>query len=525
MTTEKSPSSRAEEQRIPSINKIGGANMSKLDQVKNLVECLQKEGEQPILVVSAFKGVTNLLINTLDKLHNTDFDEKSILSKLEPTQKSIFDVIDTHFTDDTKKKEAKKATDDILKTIIPELMEHKTSSGVFLRAGSEDKIRDRMIGLGEKTAVAVLKIFLNECGFNTSAIEGVEYTSENGSPHETSKELHENIQRGIIQKLKGRERDPSEILILGGYVDNMPNGMVADVGRSYTDAEAVNVGAAIQRVWGQVANVVLWKEVDGLMSMHPEDSNDINDPKHITHISHGEGLEISAAGSKLVFVDALYLATGLGLPLGVRNIENPHEPGTIYSRHEFSTEAPFKVINRHPHHFLRFECSAMIKEAGFIGALSALFRKHKINVNDCITDGKAICFTVPIPSDKSDQKFVKRSLDSLVQDIENFSIENEQYTLDADWKQGTYENITIVGAELAHQRGILAMMTRVLAAHGINIFAVVQTNAERRVSFYVHNNDSKLAVQALHAFFIDKNEDIREKVRVEFDEAFARFGV
>ena len=52
-----------------SINKFGGANIEKMDKVREIVKILKQQGEKPVLIVSAFKGVTNALINALEELN------------------------------------------------------------------------------------------------------------------------------------------------------------------------------------------------------------------------------------------------------------------------------------------------------------------------------------------------------------------------------------------------------------------------------------------------------------------------
>jgi len=71
----------------------------------------------------------------------------------------------------------------------------------------------------------------------------------------------------------------------------------------------------------------------------------------------------------------------------------------------------------------------------------------------------------------------------------------------------------VVGIELANSPGILATITSVLAAYGINIVMVGHTTKQKRISFYVRRNDREKGVRVLHKFFFDKDEKVQSYVK------------
>ncbi|MCA9374348.1 aspartate kinase [Candidatus Peregrinibacteria bacterium] len=484
-------------ERSVTVNKIGGANMSKLDQVLNLVNVLREEGETPILVVSAFKGVTNTLYKMLDQLHDTDFQESDIDRAFQPALDIIKGKIDEFFQTEEHKRMAYSHVLREIQIVKNVLRMHKRVSKVLDPQADTYDVRDKVIAFGERSVIGVLEAFLLENQVMAEIVEDIEYKQCG---------LHEGIQQGIAEKMK--EVVPGwdeEVLIIGGHIKGTPRGMTVDIGRSYTDTTAVDVTAALTRHMDiDVDKTVMWKEVDGVMSADPRQLDlKINTPIVHEDVSYDEALEMAGSGSQLMQIDALQLALELQISLMLKNIDKPKSPGTSYNTYSTQTNAPIKVImaNRNVD-AVSYKIPQMANKPGFNHAITGLFKDEGISTTDSFTSGIVAGFSINLPSDEADRKVVRAKIRRINRAMAKLVVNGEHYPCTMEWHKGD-ANLVVIGDELKQNRGVFSRITRVLAEEGINIRATSQTHAERRISFMIPEGFAEKAVQALHREFID----------------------
>lgn len=494
--------------------------MSKLAEVGNLVHYLLENDEQPILVVSAFKGVTNALLAALDELHEkADYTEEDISAAFQPVMEIIYKVCP---------EQALAFVDQQFQAVIQSLLDHKSTKAGLFPGEKTYQIRDKVIQLGEQTAAGVLQYFLEEQGVEAKAVFDVEAEP---SSHVSNRILHHKIQGGLAKHFQQiSPEDRKKVLIFGGHVAGTPRGIIEDVGRSYSDTTAVDLAIAVSSLATDTAarihEVIYWKDVDGLMSGNPNELDpETNHPQLITDVLFNEALELASAGSLLLQPEALVLAEREGIRLRVKNILHPRHPGTSFDSTEIITASPFKAVCTQPCDLIRFECPAMATQSGFLERLSAAFSKHRVNVSDPLSAGAKISFAIPLPSDESAIQRLRQSLREICREFRNIVIDGEEYDIDVGWDQGTYANVCVIGKELANQTGILSEITGVLAAHNINIYGITHETSQIKISIYVHENYRKLAAQVLHAYFIDKDPRIQDfvaKRRAELSQRYVK---
>jgi len=284
------------------IHKIGGANMSKLDQVENLVRHLEAQGERPILVVSAFEHVTKALIEALDFLDGKANSQDEIRAAFTQARKIIETVIDNKFSTDYAKLRAKGHVHEQFEALIPLLLAHQKETKSLFPSEDTYEIRDRVIRVGETSAEAVLQYFLEEKNIAAAAFPEVKCTPVNTNGEiQNKRALHQAIARGIQESMnKLPNQDKEKVLIMGGHVQGTTRGMVVDIGRSYSDTTAVDVAIALAKdIRELVLEVVFWKDVDGLSTANPRDlENGASKARVITHVSYDEAIELAGASKK-----------------------------------------------------------------------------------------------------------------------------------------------------------------------------------------------------------------------------------
>ncbi len=511
------------QERSITVNKIGGANMSQLGEVLNLVNVLHGQNEAPILVVSAFKDVTDRLIDAMDKdLEGKDYDENAIRQAFKPVLQIVNGKIDEFIKDDNFKREAREHVERELDICITTLMTHKQISRTFAPGDKTYKTRDKIVAFGERSVVGILEAFLKENGIKAKALKDVSYQ---GNQVKASKsELHKGIQRGIAEALDPyKETIAEQVLIIGGHVKDVLRGMEKEIGRSYTDTTAVDVTVALEKFLGiSVDSTVAWKEVDGVLSSDPKQLDESINPSTnrptntaivYSDVSLNEGMELAGANSLLMQVDALGLALEEGISLSLKNIKKPYDEGTTFSVEETTTDFPFKIVMANMlSDSISCKIPSMVSGVGFAAALTKAFADNDISLNDIMTSSTTVGFTINLPSGDASRKELRKRIRKTIAKIRNLEINGEVYRCDSKWRKENRANVVIIGDELRNATGVLSVITGVLASQGINISSLVQEEEQRKISGYVDHKDAPRAVQALHRVFIDKDVEFGKTV-------------
>ena len=499
--------------------------MSKLDEVLNLVRVLQGQNEAPVLVVSAFEGVTNKLIAALDELDRKDYTEEDIENAFRPTMSIIKEKIKEFIKSSRHARQALAHVKREMDICVTVLMTHKRVTNMLAPDAKTYQTRDKIIAFGERSVAGILEAFLKASGIKAKSVNDVEYRG-NGK-RESKSELHRGIQRGIAEAIDPYKDEISEqVLIIGGHVKGVLRGMVTEIGRSYTDTTAVDVTVALEKLLGfSVDSTVAWKDVDGVLSSDPKHLDPAVNKAIVHHdVSLSEGMELAGANSTLMQVDALGLALEEGISLSLKNITKPHEEGTTFHVEETTTVFPFKIVmaNRRED-TISCKIPGMAVGSGFAAALTKAFADNDISINDIMTSSTTIDFTVNLPPDESDIKELRGRIRKTIAKIRNIEVNGEVHKCDSKWHQSNNANVVIIGDELRNATGILSVIAGVLSAEGIGVEMMTQTKEQRKISFYVNHKDANRAVQSLHRVFIDKDGEFGAKVKKGIDTTMEKF--
>lgn len=504
------------------VNKIGGKNMSQMAQVKNLVQILQGRKEKVVLVVSAFEKVTNSLIAGMDELNGRDYAEEDIEKAFERTRKLHEEIIEKYFHDEHVETahEAYQTAFGILKQA---LMTHKKVSKILMPVEGSFRIRDQVIGFGENMAAKFLDMYLAQEKIKADIFEDVkcdpQILQNSNTGTISSRKIQEGIQAGIKKALTEKETakrtDEETVRIFGGHIAGTPRGIAIDQGRGYSDITGVDVAVTLERIGEKVAATRFWKDVDGISTANPKELDPKkNKPFFHRDISIQEVLEIASAGSELLNVGALSRAKQAGLDLEIRNIDKPDYRGTRITQGNVNTRHVFKTIVSNPNFdVIVISIPEMANQSGFIATITQVFSKYKISIEGPFAEGTSLTFGISMPRDESDQEEQREKIRSILDELKEIEVHDERYavTQPTTWYKGSLTCISILGTEAKDVPGVLAVITGVLAAYGINIKCISQGEPQMRISFVIDQRCRQQAVQILHSIFVDNDKKVRKK--------------
>jgi len=502
---------------MKTVNKAGGKAVANGEAMVAMGEATMRERpSENMLIVSAYDGVTDLVVNALDDITKAQSTSaKKVKEAFDPVEAAVMKNYNQIPGD-------QKAIVDAFAEDLSTIKREIRDSGVSDLSPREEtySLRDCAIRhLGEGSARRGTVALYNAHGIPAHDLGEVLVDGEGT--------VNQRAQAGFEQAFK-RMEDLREVAIwvAGGDVGDLERGVTLEQGRSYSDPNAVNAAIALRNLGIGSGEAVFWKPEPGMMTADPTIFEGIKNQavQQIKDISLAEALEIGRAGSSLLHVGALEMALKNGINARLRGIATLDNTGTSYGISTVPTTMPFKTIASHPHDVLTLDITAVSGESGITEYLGRVFGEAGISVNDIITEGNSISFTVPLPKDNVDKEYLRSKIRHLQGHFGGIEINGTRRQIKSEWSQEDMANVCVVGSELENQEGILAGLTMALAAIGINIKQVAHTDQQNRISFYVPHQDRERAVRVIHMAYFDKPEAYTELMRKTRKKAKAIFG-
>lgn len=497
-----------------SINKFGGANIEKMDQVREVVKTLKQQGEKPVLIVSAFKGVTNALIAAMEELNKKGkkYSEQDISTAFAPVKSLHEKVIERFFPEPQQATVVRELFQEQFKIIQKSIHAHKDVPYLLQPIPGSFEIYDEVIAFGERMAGIFLEQYCNKDNIKAAFIRTVNCQGlEDSNDIASIDDLHRAMRLGIKTVFSALD-EQEEVVIFSGHVGKTPRGMTVDIGRSFSDATAVDFFVALEEMNIKVLSARFWKEVDGVMTADPqmmEGSKCI--PELIAYLSIKEALEAAGAGSLVIHPDALRLAMQHRVDLEIRNTKNPLQSGTQFIPAEVTLgkvngelPRPFKLIIPQIVDTLTVSSDFMAHQPGFLAAMSKILDECDIEIDGVFTETTSVTFSFRLPSDNAHREaFRNAKVRKAVKALQRLKVREKIFETEVKWNQAVEACISIIGSELNGQTGITSQIAGVFKDFGIDIKGIGHAGKALRISIIIEEKKMKEAVQRLHERFID----------------------
>ncbi|MFN8254254.1 MAG: aspartate kinase [Bacteroidales bacterium] len=445
--------------------KIGGSNLKELKEIQKISDIIVSYDKPPIVVVSAFYGITEKLIIALDIIKHNEIKIKELINYLIDFKSKYIDGL---ITDNLIKIQVqasiKKRMDD-LSVYLHNLYEKGTV---------KQNDRDYILSYGERLSAeifwGIIKSKYTDCELLLPENIGLITDGVFGNSSVNLKLSKENLSNRF---------NPETIYIIPGFYGVSPYGKINLLGRGGTDYSAAAIAYCIN-----ASTLDIWKDVDGFMTADPKH---VEKPAQVKHLSYLEAAELS------------YFGAGILHPRTVEPLQLNNIPIRIFNIHKDNAFSdPQTVIDERISVFqdviksLTFENKIGIVSikgpgVGFIpGILSAITHElyeNAINISSVITS--QISINLLIGHDEIDKaKSLIEFLD--IHAITDISV-NKEVSL-----------IAVVGNGMTQIPGVAARIFSAIAEKGINILLSSLGASDVVTYFVVDKKDTKKALVSLH---------------------------
>ncbi len=445
------------------VAKFGGTSVANGAQIRKVFEIVRSDPERKVVVVSApgkrFSDdikTTDLLIALAEKyLQHGEAKEE-------------FDAVIQRYRDIA---EELNLDEEIVEEIEADFQERLTwdvSPERFvdcIKAGGEDNNAKLVARYCQRQGLNAVYVSPKEAGLLVS--------DEIGNA-QVLPESYDNL-----YKLRERE----EIIVFPGFFGYSPEGNLVTFPRGGSDITGAILAAALK--------ADLYENFTDVDSVYAVNPNIVENPKEITELTYKEMRELSYAGFGVFHAEALAPAFRAGIPVCVKNTNNPQAPGTMIVAERKHNGNPVVGI-AYDNGFLNtyVEKYLMNREIGFGRRLLQIFEEEGLSYEHTPSgiDSINVIFRAKQLDEEKEARLLKR--------IET-ELHPDKVTLERN-----IALIMIVGEGMNQTIGVAAKAVTAIQNANVNIAMINQGSSEVSMMFGVKESDAKKAVKSIYeAFF------------------------
>ncbi len=450
--------------------KFGGSNLKCKEDIGRIIQVVKNYKEPVVIVVSAFYGITNFLIDSLDKARHDELVAKNTTAYLLQLKKETLEL----------QIQDQNLIDKILSDIGFQLDElERYLHGIALTGDASAALEDHVLAYGEKISAVFLTAILNNAGIEAQVAFpesiGLITDGEFGTASVDFVKSTSKVRESLGQEV---------IYVVPGFYGISTDGKTTLFGRGGSDYSA----AAIARCIG-APSLDIWKDVNGFLSADPKT---VDNPVQIQKLSYNEAAELAYFGAKILHPRTVEPLSAPHIPIRIFNIygdSDVSKPLSVVSAEKIVTKGIVKSVTySEDFGILKLKGSGVGAKPGILAKVTTALHLAGINISSVLTSQ----ISINILLSKKDLSTayalvsaIELSVVGRVQIIEDIAV------------------VAAVGNGIAENYGVAARIFTALAKNGINVLMSCSGASPIVSYFLVGINDRIPAVKAIHHEFFE----------------------
>lgn len=457
--------------------KFGGSSVGNPELIRGVKLIIKSRPLPCVVVVSAFQGVTDELVNIYELSVSGNDEYKEVLSKLIARHKEY----SINLIKDPLKL---KISLDGIESVYSELCQ--VMDKTTLLKTSTRQSRDQVLGAGERLSTLILNNFI-----------------EDSLLYDPRELIIADIKNGIVnvdfsatnKLIKNKLTNADKIIIIPGFIASDSNGDTITLGRGGSDYSAAIIAAALD------AEILeIWTDVEGFMTADPKK---VEKAYTIESLTYAEAMELSHFGAKVIYTPTLRPVYRKNIPVIVKNTFNPASKGTLINhRSKDESRSPIKGISSIDHiDLITLQGPGMVGVTGTSARLFGALAGKQINIIMITQASSEYSITFAVnPTD------TEPATDAIFQEFKDEIALNNELRIVAEKNMSI---IAIVGERMKNTPGISATLFRALGRNGINVAATAQGSSELNISVVIKNDNLRKALNVIHdGFFLSAYKEM-----------------
>lgn len=290
--------------------KFGGASVKDAAAVRNAASIIEQHGKGSLVLIVSAMGKTT---SALERIHNA-----LISNSREEAEKRLNELIGYHsdialdlFGDNAHPAYIRlNSRFDELRSVVSRYSEK-----------SKDKGYDLIVHYGELISTDMVSEYFTHCGIENTWLDARELVitdERHCDAYIKWPETQERIEKNVLPVFK---QSNDHVAITQGFIGSSIKGEPMTLGREGSDFTA-----AIFAFCLNAAEVIIWKDVPGLLNADPKL---IPDAILLKHISYREAVELAFFGASIIHPKTIKPLENKKIPLKVKSFLDPALPGSL----------------------------------------------------------------------------------------------------------------------------------------------------------------------------------------------------
>lgn len=457
--------------------KFGGtsvANAKNIALVKDIVS--NKKSDKIVVVVSAFGGVTDTLLNASVLASNQDSTYKNIVRELENRHLTTAkELIPIH------------AQSAVLSKVKSELNTLETLlEGAFLIGEITPQLSDKIVSYGELLSSYIICEYFKQQQLQATHADSrtLIITNDINGKAAVNFELTNGKCNAFVKEVS------EKVIVAPGFIASSEKGNATTLGRGGSDYTAAIFAAAVE------AEILeIWTDVSGMYTANPKW---VKQAKAIPHISYEEAMELSHFGAKVLYPPTIQPVLAKGISIVIKNTFQPNDEGTLITK---NSNVGGKTVRGISHvantALLSLEGPGMVGIPGISKRFFEVLSQSEISVVLITQASSEHSICLGISADDLDKAVALVNTE--------FAYEIERGKIKPVIAEKGLAIIALVGDHMKSHQGLSGKMFSTLGKNNVNIRAIAQGASERNISAVIKEEDVKKALNTLHEEFFEEN--------------------
>ncbi|EGK00421.1 hypothetical protein HMPREF9455_03269 [Dysgonomonas gadei ATCC BAA-286] len=455
--------------------KFGGTSVGSAANIANVKKIISGVNEPIVVVVSAFKSITDKLLTTSRLAAAGDYSY----------EREFREIVEQHVTV-VSKLDISEPQREKLAVEVNKLLDELSNifKGVFLINDLSPKTSDKIVSYGERLSTLIISYSFSD--YEVLDVTQLIKTDSAFGKHTPDMELSNKLIRNAF------ENSSKKVLVAGFISTCKTTGEITNLGRGGSDYTAAIFASALD------ANILeIWSDVDGFMSADPKV---INNAHVIENLTFTEATELCNFGAKVIYPPTIFPVYHKNIPIRIKNTFKPEAPGT-YISHDGEirkSKAMIKGISS-----ISDSCLITVQGLGMVGIIGVNFRIFRALAKNGIS-----VFLVSQASSENSTSIGVRSADAaLAVSVleEEFEKEISLGSINRVLLESELATVAIVGENMKYTPGIAGKLFETLGKSGISVIACAQGASEVNISFVIKNKYLRKALNSIHdSFFLSE---------------------
>ena len=459
--------------------KFGGSSLATSSRIQNVGRIvLDKRRREPVIVVvSAFQGVTNQLVECARLAERGDSAGDRLFLEIARRHRVAVGRL-------TTRRRGRIRAD--VEQCLSELRD--TLHGIYLLRHCPLQALDMATSFGERLSAQIVAAHLNQhhpavfVDARRFVVTDDQFTNAAVKFRKTNRAIKSHFARLF-------RRSARIVPVVTGFIAATEDGRTTTIGRNGSDYSAAIVGAALG-----ASAIEIWTDVDGVLSADPKL---VPSAFALPHVSYEEAMELSYFGARVLHSATIAPAVAKRIPILIKNTFNPAAPGTIVSSQRADGDAPVAkgISSIDDVSLLTLRGAGMVGVPGTAERLFRTLASRQVNVIliSQASSEHTICFAVRHAD-------AARATEAIETEF-RFELQHRSTRLDHTPHQAI---VAVVGDGMKGRPGVAGRVFGALGRHNINISAIAQGASERNISCVIDAGQELRALNVIHQAFFEK---------------------